>query len=115
MTAMSATPTPSKVLFFLLALAAPATIANAQSPPGDIALGHQLAAAHCQQCHGIERGGSGGWTNAPSFPDIANRPATNTARLIAVMTKPHLNMLYMPQQQPDATAIAAYILSLRQR
>ena len=49
------------------------------------------------------------------FPDIAGRPTTNAAALMAVMSKPHLDMLYMPQPQPDAAALAAYILSLRRR
>jgi hypothetical protein len=35
MTTMPATPTPRKLLFFLFALAVPATIANAQLPPID--------------------------------------------------------------------------------
>jgi mono/diheme cytochrome c family protein len=79
-----------------------------------LALGRQLAQAHCQQCHVIEGGASGGWTDAPSSPDIANRPSTNAAQLIAIMSKPHLNMLYMLQEHPDAAALAAYILSPRQ-
>ena len=98
----------------VLALALIPMRAGAQSASANAVLGHRLAQAHCQQCHVIARGGSGGWTDAPSFPDIADRPTTNAARLVAVMSKPHLNMLYMPQEQPDAAALAAYILSLRQ-
>lgn len=112
---MPGTPPGTKLLFSALALLAMAAVANAQSPPGNVALGHQLAQAHCRQCHVIDPGGAGGWTDAPSFPDIAGRPTTNAAALMAVMSKPHLDMLYMPQPQPDAAALAAYILSLRRR
>ena len=111
---MSAAPNRAQILFILFMLAAPVSAALAQST-NNVALGHRLAQAHCRQCHVIERGRSGGWTDAPSFPDIADRPATNAAGLIAVMTKPHLKMLYMPQEHPDADALAAYILSLRRR
>jgi mono/diheme cytochrome c family protein len=98
----------------LTALALVATIpAGAQPLPGNAALGYRLAEAHCRGCHVIERGRSGGWTDAPSFPDIADRPATNTAWLMGIITRPHMNMLYLPQAQPDAAALTAYIMSLR--
>lgn len=97
----------------LLALVV-ATAASAQSLSGNVALGYRLAEAHCRECHVIERGGSGGWTDAPSFPDIADRPTTSAAWLMGIITKPHLNMLYLPRARPDAVALAAYILSLRQ-
>jgi cytochrome c len=97
-----------------IVLALVATIpAGAQSPPGNAALGYRLAEAHCRECHVIERGGSGGWTDAPSFPDIADRPTTNTAWLMGIITRPHVSMLYLPRAQPDAAALTAYIMSLR--
>ena len=109
---MRSTRTGICPLLSVLALMA-AIPAGAQSPPGNVALGYRLAQAHCRECHVIERSGSGGWTDAPSFPDIADRSTTITAWLMGIITRPHMNMLYLPQAQPDAAALTAYIMSLR--
>ncbi len=54
-----------------------------------------------------------GWTDAPPFEEIANRPGTSIATLSAIIGKPHMNMLHTGRPPNEAHAIAAYIMTLR--
>ena len=98
-------------------LAAPLLLAHpaAAQKAGNVEAGQQLAEKYCAQCHVIMRDGPGGWTDAPSFASIADRPNVTSAWLQDVVTKPHVHMLSLPLGQPDARNLAAYILSLRQK
>jgi hypothetical protein len=59
--------------------------------------------------------GARGWTDAPAFEAIANRPGTTVATLSAIIQKPHMKMLNTERPKGEADAIAAYIISLHQR
>lgn len=76
--------------------------------------GLALSQKYCAECHMIAPSASKGWTDAPSFDSIASRPATTAARLIAIIEKPHMNMLNTKRQANEAQQIAAYIMTLRQ-
>jgi len=99
----------------LVAAGSLARPAEAQSSPGRVAAGHRLAETFCAQCHVIIRGGPAGWTDAPSFPAVADRPDITSAWLQRFIQKPHVDMLSLPRNQSAAADLAAYILSLRQR
>ena len=96
------------------ACAGPAN-ARSQTSPGNATAGHRLAEARCTQCHVIERSSSAGWTDAPSFPSIADRPNMSAQWLENFLSKPHMHMMHMPRSGPEASDLASYILSLRQR
>ena len=87
--------------------------AGAQSPQGNAAAGQRLAEKWCVQCHVITRSNYAGWTNAPSFPAIADRPNTTRTSLMTIIEGPHLDMLHMPRDPTEAADLAAYILSLK--
>src|SRR3954452_18266885 len=57
----------------------------------DVAEGHKLAQSVCVGCHGVTTH-KAGWTNAPSFIEIANRPTTTSASLEAIIETPHPRM-----------------------
>ncbi|OYV33933.1 MAG: hypothetical protein B7Z80_22615 [Rhodospirillales bacterium 20-64-7] len=54
-----------------------------------------------------------GWTEAPAFEALANRPGTTVAALSAVIQKPHMKMLNTGRPPKEAQAIAAHIMTLR--
>ena len=89
------------------------TAAGARPRPGNVANGRHLASTLCSRCHVVTANGAGGWTDAPSFPTIANRPQVTSQSLEAVIEKPHVHMLNLARNANDAADIAAYILSLR--
>lgn len=95
----------------LLLLVRPAAAQTAAT----VEAGHRLADRYCANCHVIVRNGPGGWTDAPSFASIADRPNVSSAWLQGVITKEHVHMLNLPRDPADARTIAAYILSLRQK
>lgn len=99
----------------ILAYAGMAWPALAQPAPGDAAAGRQLAEQYCVSCHVIVPSSQRGWTDAPSFEAIANRPGVTQAQLSTVAQKPHENMLNDQRPKAEADAIAAYIMSLRKR
>jgi mono/diheme cytochrome c family protein len=81
----------------------------------DVAKGRSLAQNVCSQCHGITAH-QAGWTNAPSFAEIASKPTTTPASLEAVIARPHPKMSPSAQRTPsEAADLAAYILSLRRK
>ena len=81
----------------------------------DVAKGQALAQANCTRCHVITGSGKAGWTNAPSFASIANRPNLTMASLEQVIRQPHMKMLNLPRSPAEARQIATYIMSLRQK
>lgn len=96
-----------------LALAWPVPDASAQPVPNTAAQGKQLAQQYCVTCHIITPTGHGGWTDAPRFDAIANRPDASAAKISAFVQQPHMNMLNDQRPKAEADAIATYILSLR--
>ena len=96
-------------LLTLLCLSAPA-FASSQTENG-AALSEHL----CARCHVVTPNPSQGWTNAPAFEAIANRPDASAASLSAYIQKPHADMLNSRRPPGEATAIAAYIMSLRKQ
>jgi cytochrome c len=97
----------------IVCLMVAAQCAHAQPAPNNVAAGHKLADQLCSECHIIAPGGPAGWTDAPSFEAIANRPATTAAKLSAFIQKQHMHMLNTARPPGEANAIAAYIVSLR--
>jgi mono/diheme cytochrome c family protein len=89
--------------------------ATAQPVLNTVAEGKQLAQQYCVTCHVITPTGNGGWTDAPRFDAIANRPDVSAAQISAFLGKPHMNMLNDQRPKAEADAIATYILSLRKR
>jgi cytochrome c len=85
------------------------------SHAANVAEGGRLAQTFCSQCHVVTRGGQAGWTDAPSFVAIANKPTTTSASLQAFIQKPHMNMLNLARNPSEAADLAAYILILRQK
>ena len=75
--------------------------------------GHQLAQKTCVVCHVIVPNGPGSWTDAPSFESIANRPTITQQWLANFIQNPqHPHMLFEEYTRAQASAIAAYIMSL---
>ncbi len=92
------------------------SVTNAKgAESSDVAKGHALAQANCARCHVVTASGKAGWTNAPSFGSIANRPTTTMASLEQVVEQPHMKMVNLPRSPAEARQIAAYIMSLRQK
>ena len=104
-------------LNYQLAVAAVATvlISQASAHAANLKKGSQLAQSLCSQCHVVTSSGRGGWTNAPSFPAIADMPNTTAASLQSFIQKPHMNMLNLGRPPAEAADLAAYILSLKQK
>jgi len=90
----------------------PALPASAQSRA---ATGEKLAGRYCSQCHVIAPNGEGGWTDAPKFEDIANRPTASAAALSAFTQQPHIHMVNTGRPRGEANDLAAYIMSLRHK
>lgn len=99
--------------FAALLRVAPATGSSWSS--ADIAAGKRFAGQYCATCHTIAPGGPGGWTDAPDFASIANRPNQTAGRLSAFIQEPHIHMLNDRRPPIEAHRIAAYIMSLRGR
>ena len=82
----------------------------------DVAKGHKLAESVCSRCHGGVTTHKKGWTNAPSFAEIANSPTTTSESLEAIIEAPHSKMSGSAARSPsEAADLAAYILSLRRK
>ena len=103
-------------LFALAAVFLPVAVlaapAMAQAP--NVAAGAQLAQQMCARCHVLPPNQGQGWTDAPAFVAIANRPATTARSLQAYIEKPHFDMPGNGLAAARAADIAAYIMSLRQ-
>jgi cytochrome c2 len=90
-----------------------AQCAHAQPAPTNAATGQKLAEQLCSECHVVVPNGHAGWTDAPAFDVIANRPGNTAAKLSAFIQKQHMHMLNTARPRGEANAIAAYIVSLR--
>ena len=102
-----------RIALAALALCAVSGAAMAQPAQNRGLDGKRLADQYCARCHAIVPG-EASWTDAPTFPAIANRPGTNVQGLRAIIQAPHENMLNDRRSPAQADAIAAYIISLRQ-
>jgi hypothetical protein len=67
------------------------------------------------RCHPIAPTGKRGWTDAPAFEAIANRPCSTTETLSATIQQPHMKMLNIGRPVAEANDIAVYIMSLRKQ
>jgi mono/diheme cytochrome c family protein len=106
---------PRIALYGFVAIVLP-VVAGSVAHAADVAEGHKLAQTVCSRCHVVTGKKGAGWTNAPSFAEIANRPTTTTASLEAIIQTPHPKMLSRAARSPaDAADLAAYILTLRQK
>ncbi|HBK06949.1 MAG TPA: cytochrome C [Acetobacteraceae bacterium] len=83
------------------------------APPSKTQAGQTLAEQYCARCHMIAPSASKGWTDAPAFDAIANRPTTTLANLTTFIQQPHMHMLNTGRPPAEASALATYILSLR--
>ena len=87
-------------------------VAGSGAISADVTKGRKLAQTVCSGCHEITTGA--GWTNAPSFAEIANRPTTTS--LEAIIRTPHPKMSSRAARRPsEAADLAAYILTLKQK
>lgn len=84
-------------------------------PAPRTAVGQKLAQQYCAECHVIAPNGKRGWTDAPAFDAVANRPGTTMPTLTTFIERPHMHMENTGRPPAEANEIAAYILSLRQR
>ncbi len=75
--------------------------------------GLKLAQQYCAECHKVAPSDASGWTDAPAFDALANRPGTTVASLSAIIRKPHMNMLHTGRPPQESDQIAAYIMTLR--
>jgi len=82
----------------------------------DVADGRKIAQSYCSRCHAVAPPKQKGWTNAPSFSEIANRLTTTTESLVAIIQTAHPKMSPGAQRSPsEAADLAAYILTLKQQ
>lgn len=90
--------------------------AQAQTRPGDAALGKALALKSCSSCHVVAEGQSqAGIDGVPAFAALANRPDFSTGAAAAFMQAPHPPMPDLSLTRTEIDDIAAYIASLRKR
>lgn len=107
------------VLSAVLGMSA-ASFAAAQSVGSDglgsPATGARLAAEVCSECHAVEAGDPISPNfNAPTFQDIADRPATTALALGVWFRSPHPTMPNFVLSPDETGGIIAYILSLREK
>jgi mono/diheme cytochrome c family protein len=113
----SLTPgTPSRRIQYRLVAAAclalaPHTVLADPSP--NAAAGQKLAQQYCAECHAVVPSSKSGWTDAPAFEAIANRPGTTAQALSLFIQQAHMHMLNTQRPPAEANEIAAYILGLR--
>ena len=98
----------------MICLATIPRYAFADTPP-NAAAGLKLAQQYCVACHQIAPSSKRGWTDAPAFEAIANRPGSTTEMLSAKIQQPHMKMLNTERPAAEASDIAVYIMSLRKR
>ncbi len=98
---------PLALLFGMLTASAMA------APPSTVTTGSALAKQYCSECHVVAPSSSRGWTDAPPFDSVANRPNSNISALTAFIEKPHRHMLNTQRPPAEAQALASYIMSLR--
>lgn len=102
------------VAAIVLPIGLPGGPAIAQTPRGDVAAGQRLAVQLCVRCHVVPPNQGAGWTDAPTFAAIAQRPTTTARWLQDIIEKPHEHMAGTGLDPTQSADLAAYILSLRQ-
>ncbi len=100
-------------VFLILAVGASASAYGAEQA-GLIEAGQRLARDACAQCHLVEGAGKPS-SDAPSFAAVAAMPSTTSVAIKVFLKTPHANMPNIILSEADIDAIAAYILSLRNR
>ena len=98
-----------RTMAMVLALAFLASSAAAQEPE----LGGRLAVRWCMACHIVDATQTKATDNAPSFRDIATRPATTAESLDRHLSTGHTLMPDFSLDTRERNALVAYILSLR--
>ena len=94
----------SALLAFALALPASAQ---------ESSVGGRLAVRWCMACHIVDASQTKATDNAPSFRDIAARPATTAESLDRYLSTGHTLMPDFSLDKQERSALVAYILSLR--
>lgn len=89
-------------------------VGTGHAQPTAVDRGHQLAGQMCSQCHRITRG-SGSWTDAPPFGELAAKTRLTQQQLANFIMQPHFDMIIRELTQTQASEIATYILSLKPR
>jgi hypothetical protein len=79
----------------------------------DVSSGLRLSELYCIDCHVVVPSKKSGWTDAPAFDVIANRPGSTVQSLGQFIKQPHMHMLNIFRPEKEAHDIAAYIISLR--
>ena len=102
-------PNPAAIAVICVLLGAHAARAETTS---QTQAGLDLARRYCAECHVVQPSASKGWTDAPRFQDIANRPGTTAANLSTFIQQPQMHMLNTGRPRQEANQIAAYIVSL---
>ena len=90
----------------LLALALPASAQESS-------VGGRLAVRWCMACHIVDASQTKATDNAPTFRDIAARPATTAESLDRHLSTGHTLMPDFSLDKQERSALVAYILSLR--
>jgi mono/diheme cytochrome c family protein len=83
--------------------------ASAQEP----SVGGRLAVRWCMACHIVEPSQTKATDNAPSFRDIAARPATTAESIDRYLSTGHTLMPDFSLSTQERNALVTYILSLR--
>lgn len=100
--------------FLTAALVLASTAAHAQSLPGNVSSGSNLALRICSDCHVVaETQRRPATDGAPPFAAVANRPGTTPLSLQVFLRTPHRNMPNLILTPAETDDIVAYILSLK--
>jgi mono/diheme cytochrome c family protein len=103
-----------------LAMTALMLLAQASAPvmavelAGQVEDGRRIARAICAECHLVEGSGKPG-APAASFAAIAAMPSTTSVAIKVFLKTTHGNMPDIILSEAEIDALAAFILSLRQR
>lgn len=106
--------------FLLIGATASAALAEDRARHGSARVGREFAGYNCDACHMVAadqdiRPLITGY--APSFSEVANRPATTPEALRDFLSRQHgySNMPYPDLAPADLANVVAYIMSLRHR
>ena len=91
-----------------------AVSAQAQSVPGDVERGRELAERVCSNCHKVKADPAAPVSiDVLSFPSIANRPGVSAESLAGRIIVPHPAMPNVQLTVRELREVIAYILSLK--
>ncbi len=107
---MMAKKLPVAAMFVLSASVLPAVAQE----PGSVDAGYRLAKEVCAACHAIEPDDAiSPNLDAPTFHEIANKPAMTAIALSVWFRTPHPTMPNFVISPAETSDLAAYILSLK--